>query len=148
MAWEMTRDEYIKREIEYEIKLRSRTPEEEKINKRIFNSKTFKKHYAEYHRKWVEIALKKGKTVPQEVLKDYPDLARKYANYTPPRPIIRDYGDMKITIAHRHVEIETDDYKICFFKAKPKGGIFGYTTYIKTNDAWIANPFGKFYHID
>ena len=148
MAWEMKRDDYIKMEIENDIKLRSYTPEDEKRNKRIFNSRTFKQHYAEFHRKWVELALKEGKSIPSDVLDDYPDLARKYANYTPPRPIIRDYGDMKITIAHRQVDIEAGNYKIRFFKAKPKGGIFNYTSSIKTDEEWLAIPIGKFYHID
>ncbi len=54
--------------------------EEFMLDKFIFNKKTGEIFSDDYpsHREEVEWALKQGKSVPEEVLKDYPDLVGKY----------------------------------------------------------------------
>jgi hypothetical protein len=68
--YEMTRDEFVASEVEKEF-----SPVVQNSTARIMPA---------YHRKAVEKALKEGKTVPAEVLKDYPELAENPAQITTP----------------------------------------------------------------
>ena len=75
--WEIKREDYIKREIEEDIRIRSRTPEELKRNKKIFRSNTFRRFYRCLHRKIVARAINEGRHIPPEVMEDYPEFKGK-----------------------------------------------------------------------
>lgn len=90
--WEMTRDEYTTKELEREATMRGiMNPWEKEI---FFQNKKNDEYYERIHRRYIEKALKEGKSVPSEVLKEYPDLKKKYISKSKKN----DKGSLKYSI--------------------------------------------------
>lgn len=75
IPWQMTQKEFVDaQKKDYEeagLELREGTKLAEK----------FESYQKDYHKEWVETALKDGKFIPAKVLRDYPELKKKYTQY-------------------------------------------------------------------
>lgn len=69
--WEMTRDEYVKAD------LSNKRKHGIVGSGRFGGAKGLRTESEKWHKRFVQDAIDKGKPVPPEVLKDYPDLVKK-----------------------------------------------------------------------
>lgn len=150
--YEMTQQEFLSDKPPYKhfgTSLKNKPYKQQIIEK---NTKSLEDLYKKGHRRQVEKALETGKTVPPEVLADYPDLAAKYNRAIPDKtsPLAENnnsqLSDNKANNAAGAKDAITDKNDSLADISEPDTRTeikVGETTFAKGNDGWNTLDLGN-----